>query len=101
MTEIFDPIWNGLGNYLNISYLCTFMLIAYMIKTYFKTTIELKLKKTIKSVYIVLIIATVLAIPYLILKWNEWEKILFSYTLGTSLHELFFNYIEDKLKKKV
>jgi hypothetical protein len=52
-----------------------------------------------KSVYTVLIIATLIAIPFYFFSEETWIQLLFSYALGTSLHELIFQWIENKFKK--
>jgi hypothetical protein len=39
------------------------------------------------------------AIPFLIWSEETWVKILFTYALGTSLHELIFKWIDGKFTK--
>jgi len=95
----FDQIWQQLSGYIDIPYLLSFMLLAYLVKRYFQGFILKKWKQEIKSVFIVLVIATIVAIPFLVFG-EEWQKVLFSYALGTSLHELIIGFIEDKLNKK-
>jgi hypothetical protein len=71
------------------------------VKRYFAAMLQKITKFDWKNVYSVLIIATLVAIPFLI--WGEevsWVKITFSYAIGTSLHELIFNYIEKLFIKK-
>jgi len=95
----FDQIWQQLSGYIDIPYLLSFMLLACLVKRYFQGFILKKWKQEIKSVFIVLVIATIVAIPFLVFG-EEWQKVLFSYALGTSLHELIIGFIEDKLNKK-
>ena len=99
MEDFLNQIWNAVVEYVNIAYLLTFMFLAYLIKSQFQGVLLKIFKKQIKSVFIVLILATLIAIPYL-LAGAEWQKVLFSYAVGTSLHELIFNWIEDKFKPK-
>jgi len=97
--EWLDQIWLQIVGYISVPYLLSFMLLAYLVKRYFQGFILKAWKQEIKSVFIVLIIATVVAIPYLILD-TEWQKILFSYALGTSLHEIILNWVEDLFHRK-
>jgi hypothetical protein len=71
-----------------------------MVKRYFGELLQKITKFHWRSVYSVLIIATVTAVPFLL--WVEgttWVKVLFSYALGTSLHELLFRYLEKLWNK--
>jgi len=97
--EWLDQIWQQLSAYIDVSYLLSFMLLAYLVKRYFQGFILNKWKQEIKSVFIVLVIATIVAIPFLVFG-DGWQKIIFSYALGTSLHELIFSFIEDKFVNK-
>lgn len=92
-----EQLWDAINGYVNVPYLFTFMLLAYTAKKYAGTWLK---SKNIKTVYIVLGLATIIAIPYIFLAKVGWSEILFTYTLGTSLHELFFKIIETKLNPK-
>ena len=95
-----DKIWAEIGQYVNVLYLLMFMFLSYFAKKYLNELIQAATKFQWKTVYSVLIIATLLAIPFLLLTEATWQEILFSYCLATSLHELFFKFIEDKIKKR-
>lgn len=95
-----ETIINNIMDYINPFYLGSFMLLSYLIKRYFQASLSNTIKRNIKTVYIVLIIAAIVAIPFLIYDFPNWPKILFSYTLGTSLHEVIFEWIEKRIKKK-
>lgn len=87
--------------YVSIPYLLTFILLSYLVKTYFGDWIQKVTKFNFKTVYIVLIIATLLGISFwLLIKDLQWHQILFSYAVGTSLHELIFQHIENLIIKK-
>ena len=90
--------WQQIGMYVHVPYLLTFMLLAYLIKEYCSNLLAKIFKREIKTVFIVFIIATILAVLFLVFEGVEWQKILFSYTLGTSLHELIFKWLEKKIK---
>jgi hypothetical protein len=94
-----ETIMDNILNYLNVFYLLTFVFLGYLVKRYFQGLLKKWFKKEIKLVYVVLILAAIVAIPYL-LTGAEWQKILFTYTFGTSLHEVFFARIEEKFKSK-
>jgi len=95
--EWFENAWNGISQYVNIPYLVIFMSLSYMIKKHFLQLLNKITGLQWKTVYIVLIIATIVGIPFLIWDDTTWNKLLFSYTIGTSLHELFFKWIEKKI----
>lgn len=92
--EWFDLIWGQVAVYVDVQYLIVFMLLAYMAKKYFEQALFLLTKMKWKTVYTVLVIATLTAIPFLAIGNTRWEQVLFSFTLGTSLHELIFKRIE-------
>jgi hypothetical protein len=91
-------IWNQISDYINIAYLCTFMALAYMVKTYFQVILAKVIKKNVPFVYVVLILATIVAVPFL-LTGASFVKVLFAYAIGTSLHEVFLTWIEKAIKK--
>lgn len=95
-----ETIINNIMDYINPFYLGTFMLLSYLIKRYFQASLSQVIKREVKTVFIVLIIAGISAIPFLIYDLSNWQKIFFSYTLGTSLHEVIFEYIEKRIKQK-
>lgn len=92
-----NEIWGQVANYISVPYLLSFIFLSFFVKKYFGKKLKTLLKW--KTVYTVLIFATVLAIPFLI--WTEisWIQIVFSYSIGTSLHELIFKYIEKLFVK--
>jgi hypothetical protein len=98
--EWLNSIWQQVALYVSVPYLVIFMLLSYFVKKYFGVWLSKITKAKWQNVYTVLIIATVTAIPFLIFSKETWVQILFSYALGTSLHELIFNWIEEKFSKK-
>ena len=92
--EWFDLIWGQIAVYVDVQYLIIFMLLAYMAKKYFEQVLFLLTNMQWKTVYTVGVIAILTAIPFLAFGDTGWEQILFSFTLGTSLHELIFKRIE-------
>ena len=94
--EWLDQIWAQLAVYVDITYMVSFMLLSYLVKRYFQDFLFKITKMKWKTVYTVLIIATLLAVPFILFSFARWEQILFSFTLGTSLHELIFKWIEAK-----
>ena len=97
--EWLDQIWQSVSLYVSIPYLLIFMFLSYLVKRYFGEWLSLITKTKWKTVYSVLIIATIVAIPFFIFTKETWVNILFSYAIGTSLHELLFNWLEDKFRK--
>ena len=95
-----EQIWNQIINYVSVPYLLTFMFLAYTVKKNFGKLLQKITKFDWKSAYTVLAIATIVAIPFLI--WTEETpvKIIVTYAVGTSLHELLFKFIESKITNK-
>lgn len=98
--EWLEQIWNQMAQYVSVPYLLIFMFLSYFVKKYFGEWLSKITNLKWKNVYTVLIIATVVGIPFLIWTNEKWEQVLFSYALGTSLHELIFNWLEDKITPK-
>ncbi len=94
-----NEIWNQIAQYISVPYMLTFILVAYFVKRYFGELLQKITKFEWKTVYTVLILATILAVPFLLWTEASWVQILFSYAVGTSLHELIFKYIEKLFKK--
>lgn len=91
-----NQVWEQIGQYISVPFLLTFILLAYFVKKTFGAWLTKITKKKWKTAYTVLIIATLVAIPYFILTDVGWMKIMFSYAAGTSLHELIFHFIDKK-----
>jgi len=89
-----DLIWQQVSLYVCVPYLLIFMLLSYLIKRNFRDVLDMITGQRWRTVYTVLIIATIMAVPFLLFSEYSWVQILFSYTLGTSLHELIFGWIE-------
>ncbi len=85
--------------YISVPYLLTFLLLSYFINGYFGALLQRITRFHWKTVYTVLLLATLLAIPFCLFTKIGWVKIVFSYALGTSLHELAFKYIAKLFKK--
>ena len=94
-----NEIWSQVAEYISVPYLLTFMLLAYFVRSNFGVLLQNITKSKWKPVFTVLIIATLVAIPFAIWSDEGWVKLLFSYALGTSLHELVFKWIGKLFKK--
>lgn len=101
--ELFDWIWNQVNQVLNVPYLLLFMLVSYLIKKYLEAWLNKITGMKWKTVYTVFFIATAFAVPFLL--WipgpvdtiPNWVKVVITYCVGTSLHELFFVWLEKKI----
>ena len=93
-----EQIYEGLIAYIDICYLFTFIFLSYMVKKQFGELLSKVTKKKWRPVYTVLILATLVAIPFLLFTDTEWQKIGLTYALGTSLYETIFARIENKSK---
>ena len=96
--EWLDSVWAQIASYVDVPYIIIFMLLSYIVKKSFGDILQKITKFNWLPVYTVLIIATIVAIPFLIWSRETWVNIAFSYALGTSLHELIFQWIENKFK---
>jgi len=93
--EKIKQVLDLISPYISIIYMLSFIFLSYIVKKYFGTWLSKVTKLVWKPVYTVLIIATILAVPF-IMTGTPWQVILFSYALGTTLHEVVFNILEDK-----
>jgi len=94
-----EIVWQQVATYVCVPYLLTFLLLSYLIKRDFRKLLDQITGQRWRTVYTVLIIATIMAVPFLLFSDYSWVQILFSYTLGTSLHELIFKWIDQKIVK--
>jgi hypothetical protein len=103
MEQLLETIWDDFLQEIvkNIDgiYLCTFMLLSYLVKKHFGGLLQKITKFEWKPVYAVLIIAFITGIAFKICSDITWVKLVFTYTLGTSLHEIIFEFVEKKIKK--
>jgi len=99
MENLFEQIWQALIQYISVSYLIIFMMLSYLIKRHFGDFLTRIFGIKFKTVYVVLIIATLVGIPFIIWDDESFIKIMITYTLGTSLHETIFAFIEKKIRQ--
>jgi len=105
MESVFDLVFTSesIKGLILLPYLVSFLLSSYLIVQKLGITKTVKIG-TLKPTYMVLIIATVCAIPFIgvfIVNNNpsiDYFKLFISYTVGTSFYELFFKYITPKSK---
>ena len=93
-----ENVFIQFSSYINVFYLATFMLLGYIVKKYLQDVFCIVFNKQIKFVFIILILAALVSIPFL-LAGETWQKVLLSYAVGTSLHEVVFTFLEKKIKK--
>ena len=96
--DFFDWLYNTLmsSQFITVPYIAIFILLSYVIKKHFGELLSEVTKTKWKTSYTVLVIGILLAIPFLIFTDEGWQKIGLSYTLGTSLYEIAFRWIEKK-----
>lgn len=95
-----NEVWPQIATYISIPYLLTFILLSYLVKKYLEHVLEKITRFKWRTVYTVLFLGILLAVPFLIWTEASWVQVLFSYAVGTSLHELCFRYIEKLFIKK-
>ena len=78
-------------------YMVIFILFAYLIKKILGDFLQKITKFKWQSVYTVLVIATIVGIPYGIFTEATWVGILVTYTIGTTFHETIFKFIAGKI----
>ena len=79
-------------------YLLIFIMLSYLIKNAFGDLIR-KVIPTWKVVYTVLVLATVIGVPYAIFTEVTWTQIAITYALGTSFHELILGKVVEAVTK--
>ena len=92
-----EKIWEQVDLYVSIPYLAVFMLLSYFIKKYFGGMLQKITRFDWKTVYTVLALATLVAIPFVIFSDESFVSLVITYCVGTSAHELIFNKIEKKI----
>jgi len=74
-------------------YLLIFILLSYLVKNAFGDLLQQVTRFEWKPVYTVLILATLVGIPYGFFGDVTWIQIVITYALGTSFYELFLEAI--------
>ena len=97
--EWFEILLDNIQEYISVPYLLTFLFSAYVAKTYLGKFLQRITKFNWKTVYTVFILATLLAVPFILFTDEGWVQVSIAYCVGTSGHELFFHIIETKLTK--
>jgi len=83
------------------SYMAIFILLSSMIKKIFGDWLTKVTKSKWKVGYTVFVIATILGLVHIFILKTSWEKVLLTYSLGTSLYDLLLCHIEDFFTKKL
>lgn len=96
MEQILDSIWAQLVQYVDVTYMLCIILVSYFVKKNFGELLAKITRVRWVPAYTVLVIATLLAVPFIIYSYDGWQKILLSYAMATSLYELVFEWIEKK-----
>jgi hypothetical protein len=99
MEELMKELWSQFSQYIYAPYLLTFIFLSYTVTRAFGKLLQKITKFEWKTVYTVLVIATVTAIPFIIWTDVSWIKILFTYSAGTTLYEIAFKFIGVKTKE--
>jgi len=81
-------------------YLILFILISYGVKQAFGKILQRITKFVWEPVYTVLIVATILAVPWLIWTDATWVEVLVTYTIGTTFYEVILEKLISKIKGK-
>lgn len=99
MDGLMNQVWDQLLQHINIKYMLSIILLSYFIKRNFGEVLSMATGTRWKPAYTVLIIASALAVPFMICTDDSWEIMLLSYAMATSLYELIFEWIEKKFRK--
>lgn len=78
-------------------YIIIFVLLASTVKNAFGTLLQNITRFEWMPVYTVLILATILAVPWAILTHTSWMEMLVSYTIGTTFYETILERILNKI----
>jgi len=88
-----------LASFIVWPYLLIFIMLSYLVKNAFGDLLRKITSFKWKAVYTVLILATLVGIPYAIFADVTWTQILITYALGTSFHELILGSIVKAVQK--
>ncbi len=78
-------------------YIIIFVLLASTVKKAFGNLLQSVTKFEWRPVYTVLILATVLAVPWALFTETSWMEILVSYAIGTSFYETILERAINKI----
>ncbi len=81
-------------------YIIIFVLLASTVKKAFGNLLQSITKFEWRPVYTILILATVLAVPWALLTETSWMEILVSYAIGTTFYETILERILNKVNGK-
>lgn len=93
-----EKAWVEMIQYIDVAYLVAFVFLSYTITKAFGKLLQKITKFEWKTVFTVLILATLIAIPFIIWTDTSWIKILVTYAVGTTLYQTAFKYIGNKTK---
>lgn len=99
MEQFMIETWPQIAQYIDAVYMLTFILLSYAITKTFGRLLQKITKFTWKTAYTVMALATIIAVPFLLWTDTNWVKILFSYAAGTTLYEIVFKFIGNKVGK--
>ena len=97
MEDVLNQISSQIMGYISVPFLIIFMFLSYFIKKYFGTVLQKITRFDWKTVYTVLALATLVAIPFIIFSDESFISLVITYCVGTSAHELIFSKIEKKI----
>lgn len=98
--EWINEVWGQVAQYISVPYFLTFILLAFAGQKYFGKFLQAVTRFNWQPVYTVLVLATLLAIPFLIWTKTGWVQVIFSYAAGFALHELVFKYLSKLFNGK-
>lgn len=99
--EFLEKIYDYVDQFIAVPYLLIFMFLSYLVKKYFEAGLDAITKVKWQTVYTVLIIATIVGIPYALIVKEDIMKVIITYCVGTSLHEALFGILEKKIKERI
>jgi len=91
--------WKVISELIVWSYLLVALGMAYLFKNPLKTLLD-GFFGNVKMVYVVMIISTLVAIPFLLFNGHTWDRVLVTYTLATTLHEAIVQVVLKWLAKR-
>jgi ribosomal protein L23 len=91
-----EELYTTLEKYIDIPYLIVFMMLSYAFKGSLTNALSSLFKTKVKKVFSVFLIGTITGVFFVMSLKTDFLKSIITWSVGTSMHELIFSYIEKR-----
>lgn len=91
-----EEFYSAIAKYIDVPYLIVFMMFSYAFKGILAQWLSTILKTKVKKVISVFILGTIIGVFFVFVLHSDFSKSIITWSVGTSMHELIFSYIEKR-----